>query len=76
MLAPDHTGRISHNKADDLQQAGAEAPSNKGMTQTKPAQAMELRSLSPVFYGSLARARSATRHEERRGERQTDYCSR
>ena len=25
------------------------APSNKGMKQTKPAQAMELRSLSPVF---------------------------
>jgi hypothetical protein len=24
-------------------------PSNKGMKQTKPAQAMELRSLSPVF---------------------------
>ena len=25
------------------------APQNKGMKQTKPAQAMELRSLSPVF---------------------------
>jgi hypothetical protein len=25
------------------------APPNKGMKQTKPAQAMELRSLSPVF---------------------------
>ena len=27
--------------------------SNKGMKQTKPAQAMELRSLSPVFDGPL-----------------------
>ena len=27
------------------------APPNKGMKQTKPAQAMELRSLSPVFGG-------------------------
>jgi hypothetical protein len=26
-------------------------PPNKGMKQTKPAQAMELRTLSPVFYG-------------------------
>jgi hypothetical protein len=26
-------------------------PANKGMKQTKPAQAMELRSLSPVFDG-------------------------
>jgi hypothetical protein len=28
-------------------------PSNKGMKLTKPAQAMELRSLSPVFCGLL-----------------------
>jgi hypothetical protein len=28
-------------------------PSNKGMKQTKPAQAMELRSLSPVLDGLL-----------------------
>jgi hypothetical protein len=30
---------------------GATRPPNKGMKQTKPAQAMELRSLSPVFDG-------------------------
>jgi hypothetical protein len=33
-------------------------PSNKGMKQTKPAQAMELRSLSPVFGELEARARA------------------
>jgi len=33
----------------------AARPSNKGMKQTKPAQAMELRSLSPVLCGPLGR---------------------
>jgi hypothetical protein len=33
-------------------------PPNKGMKQTKPAQAMELRSLSPVF-GGLPRCEAA-----------------
>jgi hypothetical protein len=31
--------------------SGGTARSNKGMKQTKPAQAMELRSLSPVLCG-------------------------
>jgi hypothetical protein len=37
---------------------GVTRPQNKGMKQTKPAQAMELRSLSPVFDGLLAAQRT------------------
>ena len=36
------------------------ASPNKGMKQTKPAQAMELRSLSPVFCGLVESATQAS----------------
>jgi len=50
-------------------------PSNKGMKQTKPAQAMELRSLSPVLGGHVASAPPDTAQPERPfGSRGVQYA--